>query len=348
MSDKNQVAYIIGIGRSGTSLLMSLLGAHPEIWPTPENYFSTFFAHAYAKKNTFTEKEIQLMNRFNRAFGELQPYVGFDFEPIPEKTTFNGSYLDWCAMIYQRFRHITLGEKQTKLILDKNPSNTLFTFSLQRFNPNAKYILMLRDYRANILSRKESIDLRSGNAVFNSLRWNFITKRAVAFQAKNKENVLIVRYEDLVQQTDNELSKIFQFLNVSPMLSEELREIERKSYEAYLQKPDLAENERIKKKYGDLTKPIFSDRIDKWKTNLTAEEIENTELICGSTGKYFNYHESRNLSIFQKITRRISFFPKWINIRFTFFKDHVFYYLPIEMKVRKFEQFVEKVRKTIA
>ncbi len=346
MSESVKIHYIIGIGRSGTSLLMSLLGAHPSIWPTPENYFATFFAHSCANKTEFTAKDNQLMNRFNVAFGKLQPYIGFDFQPFPEDSTFNGTYFEWCSFIYKQFKHSTIGEKQTQLILDKNPSNTLFTFSLKKFNPEAKYILMVRDYRANILSRKESIHLRSGDAVFNAIRWKIFTKKALAFQAKNPDNVIVVRYEDLILQTDKELERIFNFFGVSNMLSEELREIERKSYEAYLNNPLFADNERIKKKYGDLAKPIFNNRVEKWKTNLTPTEIENTELICGKTGQLLGYHESTSVTSSQKILRKLSFIPKYLKIQFTFFKDSLFYYLPIAFKVRKFEEYVEHIRKT--
>ena len=44
-----KVHYVIGIGRSGTSLLMSLLGAHQNLHTPPENYFNTFFKNAFQK-----------------------------------------------------------------------------------------------------------------------------------------------------------------------------------------------------------------------------------------------------------------------------------------------------------
>jgi hypothetical protein len=342
-----KVNYIIGIGRSGTSLLMSLLGSHPDIHTPPENYFSVFFSKAFSTKNTFSPKEIDLINRFNLAFGQLQPYVGFEYQ-LPEnflKEGFQGTYLSLCKIIYSSFKHIPFPEKNPSIIIDKNPSNTLFLNWLNRINPEAKYILMVRDYRGNLLSRKESIHLLSPNIAFNAIRWNYFNRKALKWKLRYPNQVCILRYEDLVETTDECLNKIFSFLEVEPIFSEELRLKERMGYEKYKEDPDIEKSKRARKKYDDLSKPIFKHRIDKWKENLSSSEISIADVFCDRIGNEFNYIAEEKKGWIKRIFILMRFGFLALKIRMVFFKDYLFHYLPIEFKVRRFEKYVNFINK---
>lgn len=340
-----QINYIIGIGRSGTSLLMSLLGSHPELHAPPENYFSVFFANAFANKTSFSPQEIQLIHRFNKAFGKLQPYVGFEYALPNEAITngFKGSYLELCNEIYNSFQHAVLPKKENPIIIDKNPVNTLFLEHLLSINPTAKYVLMIRDYRANILSRKESIHLLSPRVAFNAIRWNYFTKRALQWKKKFPEQVLVVRYEDLVHESDAILKQVFDFLGVPPLFSEELRQLERSGYEHYKNDVAVEQSERARKKYEDLAQPIFMNRIDKWKTGLTETEIEISEAFCNEIGTVFDYRSQSNQKKIKNYLIRLKHLPLNVKIRVNFIKDALFYYLPISYKVNRFEKYVAKI-----
>jgi hypothetical protein len=340
-----QVNYIIGIGRSGTSLLMSLLGSHPELHAPPENYFSVFFANAFANKTSFSPQEIQLIHRFNNAFGKLQPYVGFEYALPNEilKNGFKGTYLELCSEIYNSFQHAVLSRKEKPIIIDKNPVNTLFLEHLLAINPTAKYVLMIRDYRANILSRKESIHLLSPRVAFNAIRWNYFTKRALQWKKRFPEQVLVVRYEDLVHEPDGILQQVFDFFGVEPIFSEELRQLERSGYEYYKNDVAIEQSERARKKYEDLAQPIFTSRIDKWKTGLTKSEIEIAEAFCNEIGTIFDYRSQSNQKKIRNHLLRLKYLPLHIKISLNFIKDTLFYYLPISYKVNRFEKYVAKI-----
>lgn len=340
-----KVNYIIGIGRSGTSLLMSLLGSHPAIHTPPENYFSVFFAKAFSSKKSFTIKEIELINRFNIAFGKLQPYVGFEYQ-MPEKILkqgFDGTYLELCKIIYSSFKHIPFPDKNPDIFIDKNPSNTLFLKKLNSFNPEAKYILMIRDYRGNLLSRKESINLLSPNIVFNAIRWTFFTRRALRWKKKFPDKVMTIRYEDLVENPDKWIEIVFSFLEVDPILSKNLQKQERTGYVNYKEDPEIEKSTRARKKYEDLSKPIFKNRVNKWKDNLSPGEISIADIFCHKVGSEFNYNEQKNISLISRILIRFRYIFLSIKVKIGFYKDYLFYNLPIKFKVQKFENYVKSV-----
>jgi hypothetical protein len=339
--------YIIGIGRSGTSLLMSLLGAHPIIHATPENYFSIFFSNTFQNKTVFSPQDIRLIHRFNIAFGKLQPYVAFNYILNESsdllKNGFTGTYLELCNEIYLSFQHTSLQNEAVTTIIDKNPSNTLFTDKLLKFNPEAKFILMVRDYRANMLSRKESIHLFTPDVAFNSFRWNYFTKKALRLKDRFPDKVLLVRYEDIVNSTDETLQTIFSFLGVETINSEDLRARERASYLDFEKDEILKSSDRIQKKYGDLAKPIFKNRTDKWKESLTHAEIQVSESICGKTGKQVGYQTTQEIPFLKSLGFKFKYVFKSLKVNLIFQKDYLFFYLPIEMKLKKFENFVEKI-----
>jgi hypothetical protein len=340
-----KVNYIIGIGRSGTSLLMSLLGSHPAIHTPPENYFSVFFAKVFSAKKSFTIKEIELINRFNIAFGKLQPYVGFEYQ-IPEKILkqgFVGTYLELCEIIYSSFKHIPFPDKNPDIFIDKNPSNTLFLKELNSFNPEAKYILMIRDYRGNLLSRKESIHLLSPNIAFNAIRWTFFTRKAHRWKKKYPDKVMTIRYEDLVENPDKWIKIVFSFLEVDPILSENLQKQERAGYAIYKEDPEIEKSTRARKKYEDLSVPIFKTRVDQWKDSLRPDEISIADVFCQKAGSEFNYHEQKNINLINRINVRFRYVFLSIKVKIGFYKDYLFYNLPIEFKVRKFENYVKSV-----
>jgi hypothetical protein len=99
-----EVNYIIGIGRSGTTLLTSVLGNHPEIKTIPENYFVTFFYNSFKNKTYFKPSELLLIHEFNLLFNKLQPYIGYDYTLNKEndflQQPFIGSYFELCKQFY--------------------------------------------------------------------------------------------------------------------------------------------------------------------------------------------------------------------------------------------------------
>jgi hypothetical protein len=328
--------YIIGIGRSGTSLLMSLLGAHPSIHTTPENYFSIFFSNAFQNKTVFSPQDIRLIHRFNIAFGKLQPYVAFNYVINDASDLLNngfkGTYLELCKEIYLSFQHTTLQNKEVSTIIDKNPSNTLFTDKLLKSNPEAKFILMIRDYRANILSRKKKTLNKSGNIIFNAFLCRLFFKEINSF--RSNKNCLLVRYEDLVSNQVETLTSICQFLNI---------EFEQNLIGSGIQK-DISSNVEseksekfIKEHFSELKNPVHAGNTEKWKTELSAEEIEICDTICSKEAISLGYSpiSSGHKSYFSLLIRNL---PKFLKACYNVKKERILYYLPIGMKLKRLNQ----------
>ena len=339
MNPPKEIAYIVGIGRSGTTLLKSLLNQHHKVFAGPENYFVRFFYPNWKNKTKFTPTDIKLIQKFNSSFHELQPPIGF--EPQDFKNTEVDDFYSFCAENYLLYNNSAANGKEISLIIDKNPINSTFIKEILSFNHSAKFIFMMRDYRANFLSLKESVDISAYNISYNAIRWRYFTNKILKEKEKYPSKFHFVKYEDLVQQPQETINQILNFLNLNPFeLSKETTQ-EQKAYEKAVSEIN---HERIEKKYSDLAQGIFKHRLEQWKTQLTQEEIEVADYICQPIGKKFAYPSSSSITNSKKlkIKLRVGFYT--IIYALERFKNQIFHLLPISFKVDYFERYVKQIK----
>jgi hypothetical protein len=334
-----EIAYIVGIGRSGTSLLQSLLNQHPKVFAGPENYFVRFFHPNWKNKTKFNGQDIKLINQYNLAFNQLQLPIGFETKSFEDM--YANNFYSFCTENYFQYNNSATNSKEISLIIDKNPINSTYIKEILSFNPSAKFIFMMRDYRANFLSRKESIFLSSTNIYYNALRWCFFTNRIIKEQIKNPKQFHIVKYEDLVRQPQETFNQILSFLSLDHCeIAKEMTQ-EQHAYKAAVSE---IKQERIEKKYSDLAQGIFTHRLEQWKTNLTQNEIEIADYICNPIGKNFSYTSSSSITSTNKlnITIRTGFYSMiYAGERF---KNKIFHVLPIKFKVKYFARYVNQIK----
>ena len=338
--------HIIGIGRSGTTLLQSILNTHSAVWAGPENYFIPFFYSAWKDKTTFTAADLELACRFHRAFGVLQPYVGFTFD---EQKFLNPkglqSFNDFIKHTYQAFIDHVSPEKIAAVYINKNPLHSLYLEELAILNSETYFVWVMRDYRANVHSRKKSVHLKSTNTYYNMLRWLAFEQRIKGFQQKHPERVLIIRYEDLVTDKEETMRKVTAFLRISTIDGIEDALLPYQTVFKNEVESQYQGAERMEKRFGDLAKPIYDKAIDQWKTGLSPNEIAICDVLAGNVGQRYGYDTMSQTSTMTSISIRLfAILTKcWILIEQV--KDSVFQRLPITFKVTYFERWVTKIDK---
>src|ERR1043165_2002834 len=163
-----QICFIIGIGSSGTTILNKLLNDHPELHCLPEANFLLFFLHGYKNVKQFSPVQIGHIFEQIGIFSRSHPWIGWHFEPEKTKEKILAqldekkelSYADLCRIIYSDFRVSGFDKSEARILIDKNPGYTIYTDKLSGFLPSAKFIWLVRDYRGNVLSRKEKVFMR--------------------------------------------------------------------------------------------------------------------------------------------------------------------------------------------
>jgi len=267
LSDKanviaNQPVFIIGAGRSGTTLLRSMLVASGQIAIPPE----TQIIH-------------KLPARFQvrRGLG----WEGLVKSLIPEFESHKHFYL-WksnLASAYTNAMKLPKNERSLAKLIDviyktyaaeqfpeatfwgdQSPIHTFFLPNILSIFPNAKFVHLIRDGRDVVASL---IKMNGDASLYESIyRWKESIFRVKKMRRKIKDvNYLEVKYEELVSDPETALRKVSDFIGIAysnTMLD-------------YWKLESTVEN-KVYEHHHNLQKPVFTSSIGAWKTRLTDEQ----------------------------------------------------------------------------
>ncbi len=261
--------FIIGSGRSGNTLLRSILSGNSDISIPPESY-----------RIPFAIKKFHIFN--NRDWEDIVPQVLKEFEDCKEFYTWEIDITD----AQKRLENIadskrtlsnifdelfcTYAEKHSpgsKIWGDKTPMNTLYLDWIGTVFPRSKFIHIIRDGRdvASSYLKMERYDtiLEAANRWINSI------ESAQSFGSKIKENYIEIRYEELVTNPEEVIKYTCDFLDT---------DYDSKMLDHTKQVKKLGDTD--KEHHSNLSKPISSDSVGKWRNNLSESDQESiTKLL---------------------------------------------------------------------
>ena len=304
--DKFSIHFIIGPGRSGTTLLAMILNQHPNCISTPELKHFIYFYKKYKNIQFITEELLTDLEAYFDVVGATKKNILFNIEDnfylkgliVNQKI----SYAQLTKLIYLGFFSSVKNIEQVSCIVDKNPFYTFHTEKILDIFPDAKFITVIRDYRAFVLSNRQSqkpfISVKSVS--YYAYAWNFHAEKLIQLQKKHPEKLLIINYENLVVNKETEVAKIFEFIKLPytnavfdfhKSLTEKLASMQ----------PNNKAHARAIKKLTDLSKPINPDRVNAWKQNLSVFQQKNIEFICADLGNKIGYKAEKTINFFEKI-----------------------------------------------
>ncbi|MBK8474013.1 MAG: sulfotransferase [Sphingobacteriales bacterium] len=300
--------FLIGIGRSGTTLLTTMLNAHPNLVATPENDFALFFQSQFADKDMSKPADIDLFVRlFNRP--RQQAISVWNPEPTTLRRIFARhpqgiSYADLCKEVYLSYSFKAEGSNDIRAIIDKNPIYTLHIPLWTRLFLDAKFIVLVRDYRDNILSRKRTDKRSRLNATtIHAAVWNIYYRHILKAQQQNPQRFLTIRYEDLAANAEAVLRQICSFLAIGfePVMLEAYRQNELLKSKRVKESISQADYEHISAMHENLSRPVNTDRVAAWQREMPIADRATAEQICGQLGERFGYATTLDISWFQKM-----------------------------------------------
>jgi len=140
------IAFIIGMGRSGTTLLTNMLNSHPDFISTPENEFVLFAHGSFQNKNFENSIEVDaFMNIFKYDFN-TEPSIWVPDNKMREQIKYlrEKNFASVCKLAYLNYP--LAGEKsEVKYVIDKNPLYSLNLALLHSIYPDDKVIVLVRN-----------------------------------------------------------------------------------------------------------------------------------------------------------------------------------------------------------
>ncbi|MEG4108429.1 sulfotransferase [Microcoleus sp. S13_C5] len=199
-----QRIFLVGSPRSGTTMLQSLLAAHPEVISFPE---SKFFHYLLYKK--FAGKFPARMEAFFKdEINRPDLLQGFD----DSQTV--GAKVSWFVRVLDG-----LAAEQNKSIwLEKTPEHIYFIEDIQRLLPDAKFIHILRNSMDTIASLHEatmnSHDLWGHGWDLNHCIHRWKEAMLISHKYAKKSNHILVKYEEILDNKVKKLEELCHFMGI--------------------------------------------------------------------------------------------------------------------------------------
>jgi len=277
--ERPPVPFVVGMNRSGTTLLRMMLDAHPDLTIPPETHFVPDLIKAACEDSATPESALEAM-KSAREWGDF----GFsdeemltrlralpELKPGPAVRTFYAAYT----------------EQQGKPRWgEKTPTYVQKMKLIQRAVPEARFVHVIRDGRDVALSVLDRT-VRELTAADVARRWRRKITKARE-DSPQLRHYTEIRYEDLILDTEPVLRRVCEFielpwddalLDYHERSAERLQEMAR-ALPAEGGAKELSVERRMKT-HEMTTKPPSADRVARWRTQMTPEQREEFELEAG-------------------------------------------------------------------
>jgi hypothetical protein len=281
LNEQNPPIFILGVQRSGTTLLRLILNSHSYI-AIPEE--AEFLRPIITKKYIYNEIPEKDLKRICNYLRSSPHYALWNYD--------SSKFLNWL----EKQSSISLKEFINNLFMsyaesegkirwgDKTPSLFRKLKLLHILFPEAKFIHMLRDGR-DVFDSWRKMDFSKNNVAVVALEWQYKLYKIENFlKILHDDNKYTIRYEDLLISPKETLMKICNFIEM---------EFESQMLNFYMQSKYYVGNHHSRL----IFQPINPGNLFKWKKNLTETELKVFNYLAGRYLRKYGYQvESKRMS----------------------------------------------------
>jgi hypothetical protein len=285
--------FVVGLTRSGTTLLRMMLDAHPQLTVPPETHFVPDLIKA-AKDGGSVEDMLEALtaNRTWPDFGIGAEEMRKRFEAIPlaDEPARPGAAVRAFFDAY--------AERQGKPRWgDKTPAYMLSITRIGRALPETRFIHLIRDGRDVALSQTARAINEQPPAAEQAAKWvKRIGKSREQAAKLGGERYIEARYEDLVRDPEPALRRICEHIELEfdpAMLTyyegaaERLQEMSG-ALRSDGSHAEQAEGYRIDN-HKPTTEPPDPSKLDKWRREMNPEDLKAYDDVAGEMLKELGY-----------------------------------------------------------
>ena len=275
--DNSQPIFIVGVPRSGTTLITSMLSAHPRIAISPETHFLNYWMQRYSHLDVRVPQDFKI---FWQALNESERFSYFGVSPEATLARIQAhNELDYKTIFTSMLQEYALKMKKPRWG-EKTPKHYKYVNRLLEWYPEARVIWMLRDPRAVVASLLK-VDWADSHDYVNSERWSH-SLRSFEQQWSTDPRVQLIQYEALVAEPELVMQRLCQFLGeeYSPdMLSNRSES----------SSPIINRRGWAKAHLEAALKPVTQTAVRKWQSTLSPKQIAMIEYITRDKMRRYGY-----------------------------------------------------------
>jgi len=266
--------FVVGVGRSGTSLLHSMLNSHPDISCLPEiHFFRRYLARRVVRKWV----DVRGPDRFLELLMDDREFARCGISPRTLLSPFlEGREIFSAKAAYRRLLELHLhstssGGPTPKYLGVKDPRLLDYLDDLRRVFPQGRVLQIVRDPRDVLVSRMGAEWSAGRHWLLHVLTYNTQMKLARArAQTTLSDWYWTVRYEDLLEEPESQLARLCAWLEIG--YSKQMLSFQHAAREL------VSTNEYSWKK--ETLGPLLRKNHGKWRECLSKTQREITEAIC--------------------------------------------------------------------
>ncbi len=215
---KQDPVFVVGHPRSGTTLLQSLVATQVTPAVFPETHFFSIVrtlikvqddriqTAGFEKVMSFLKSKMQISSAVQEHVTRL-----LQGQQLSPKMFFEAIVFD------QLSQHMNAADIGSSTWMEKTPDHAEHLPVMHRFYPAAKFIFVIRDPEKAILSRRRHFtwnEEASWPIERHAKRWLKTIQSADEFKAHHPDHILYVRFEDVVADKIQQISRICDYLGV--------------------------------------------------------------------------------------------------------------------------------------
>jgi hypothetical protein len=272
--------FIVGVTRSGTTLLRLMLDSHPKLAIPPETHFLPQLLR-------LVEKPGMKPTRLARRIASHRRWDDFDIDHKELAQAFRERPQLDATNAARAFYELYARKQGKPRWGDKTPGYQIRMLRLKKALPEAKFIHVIRDGRDVALSQARKASDPTPLDVAGR-RWKSRVLKTRLRARRIPDDYMEVRYEDLILDTEATLRRICRFIDLRfhpAMLryheraEERLQEIAR-GLPSGDGKAELEAEERIAA-HALTSEPPREERVQAWREEMSAEDLAAFERDSG-------------------------------------------------------------------
>ncbi len=272
--------FVVGVGRSGTTLLRLMLDAHPELTIPPETGFVPQLIETARGGEASVDELLAVITGHWR-------WKDFGLESEQLRARFEAARSLRPAPVLRRFYELYAEQQGKSRWGDKTPGYAKHMPEITRVLDEARFIHIIRDGRDVALSRVNTLSMKPITLEQAARLWRRWIRQARR-QGARIEHYAEVRYEELIAEPESVLRGLCEGLHLDfdpAMLDYHARSAERLSELAHdvpsrNDKPVRPAAERLAK-HEATSRPPDAAMVAKWRTRM---EPADQELFLAAAG----------------------------------------------------------------
>lgn len=272
-ADPSTPFFIVGVPRSGTTLLSSFLSAHPRLTVSPESQFLSVWMPR------FRHLDLTLPEHFDLFWTRFSTSERFSYFGVPAHEVLaripagQATFRDVFAALLDSY-----ARRQAKPRWgEKTPAHYEHVATLLGWFPSAKVLFVVRDPRS-VTASLLRVPWSTGGIAHHARRWQHAADLADAWSGDRR--VQLVMFEDLVRDPQGTVAGVLRFLGEEPVAEDAPRE-----------SSHLLEGRSgwARDHVARTQEPVSPARAESWRSELTTHQVRVVEALCRGGMERFGY-----------------------------------------------------------